>query len=754
MSICRPPFRLNKHWMLLFLAVSFQAGAQVKVSYGVPDGFSAVEMDNNAKYMASFNGRTLPGFTSYSPEDGSLVFDAVGYEENGVSPQDIEIIRGVLSQIDYKRCQNGCDLKLGEYYVTIDKVRRSLLIRDSHSDYLEPATTWGLVNNQSVDLRASSEGYRALNVAGNTWLGVPSRSFGYVNWFASDTQTRNSKSRSQGISSYYLQKNFTSTYLRAGRQNSVDYASGSVSTVLSPSFDRFVTVGSQAHLNASHNAGSVILYSTAEGNYEFYRNGRLILKRPAALGRNEISFVDLPGGYYPVEVRLVDRNGNLVSQENREINNVNFSANGNGTAWSVTAGNEMNDKGGQLLQGSMSRNMRQFYMNASVVSGQQGSWASEVNVTRPGKLGTVDVTPTLGVVSGERTTGGYANLSMSDDKLGSLMLSRYQNNSVSRFYWGSPSSSLSYSRNVAGTTLSYNYQKYSRGESQQAEVRWNYRPNGLWSTFSLGVQKDGYARTKGGYGVYFNMTWMLDNAQASFSAAQNRGQTQLSGDYRKDYQDSFGTTTTGVTVSQIDKSNNINLYGSRSGTRGDASINLGHSDTANNVDMNYRGMVAASADGIAVGRYSNSGSAMLLKTPDIAGTRYGFNVEGSPVAGNSTYAVPLNSYSDVAFARVLSSSEDMDMNIEVPANIVRAHPGQVYAAQAKVDINMIYSGFLVDASGRPLGGTILETGDIAHPNGLFSIFSKAVLLQITLDQMGRRYSCDLRNVTGSYYHCL
>ncbi|MFC6299299.1 TcfC E-set like domain-containing protein [Pseudomonas spelaei] len=632
-------------------------------------------------------------------------------------------------------------------------MRRSLVIRDSNNDFLEPSTTWGLVNNQAVDVRASSEGYRALNLAGNTWLGMPSRSFGYMNWFANNTQTRNQKSRSQGVSSYYLQKNFTGTYLRTGKQNSIDYASGSVSTLLSPSFDQFVTFGSQAHLNASRNAGSLILYSTSEGNYEFYRNGRLILKRPASLGRNEISFVDLPGGYYPVEVRLVDRNGNLVTQESREINNVNFDS-GAGNAWNLTVGNEMEEAKGRLIQGSMSRNLRQFYLNASAVSGGQGSWASEVNVTRPSKLGNIDVTPTLGMLSGERTTGGYVNLSMSDDRLGSLMLSRYQNNNVSRFYWGAPSSSLSYSRNVAGVTLSYNYQKYSRGESQQAEARWNYRPNGLWSTFSVGVQKDGYTQAKGSYGVYFNMSWMLDNSQASFSAAHSGGQTQMSGDYRKDFQDRFGTTTSGVTVSRIDERNNVNLYGSRSGTRGDASLNLGHSDTASNLDMNYRGMLAASADGVALGRYSNSGSAMLLKTPDIGGTEYGFNVEGHPVAGNSTYAVPINSYSDVTFARVQSNSEEMDMNIEVPANIVRAHPGQVYAAQAKVDINMIYSGFLVDAAGRPIGGKILETGDIAHPNGLFSIFSKAVLAQITVDQMGRRYRCDLSKATGSYYHCL
>ena len=54
------------------------------------------------------------------------------------------------------------------------------------------------------------------------------------------------------------------------------------------------------------------------------------------------------------------------------------------------------------------------------------------------------------------------------------------------------------------------------------------------------------------------------------------------------------------------------------------------------------------------------------------------------------------------------------MNIEVPANIARA-PGQVYPAQAKVDINMVYSGLLTGPDGEPVGGRILETGDTAHP---------------------------------------
>jgi len=124
------------------------------------------------------------------------------------------------------------------------------------------------------------------------------------------------------------------------------------------------------------------------------------------------------------------------------------------------------------------------------------------------------------------------------------------------------------------------------------------------------------------------------------------------------------------------------------------------------------------------------------------------------VAGDGTYAVPLNQYSDVPFARVSSDSDNMDMNIEVPANIVRAHPGQVYNAKAKVDINMVYSGILVDTAGKPVGGIIHETGDTAYANGLFSISSKAVLANITVDVAGGRYTCDLsKPVQPSHYLC-
>ncbi|KWH08509.1 fimbrial protein [Burkholderia territorii] len=709
-------------------------------------------MDDSANYVATFNGRTLPGFIGYSSESGLLEFDAQKYAANGISPDDVEKIRSVISQIDYKRCSKGCDEEVAGYYVTIDKLKRSISIRDSRTDFIAPETTFGVVSNQSVDFRASSDGYRAANVNGGTWLGLPSRSFGYMNWYANRSQQQGKGSGSQGLSSYYLQKNFASTYLRTGRQNSLDYGSGSVSTLLAPSFDHFVTFGSQGNLEAERDARAMVLYASTEGSYEFYRNGRLVLRRPAVIGRNEINLADLPGGYYSVQLRLVDRNGNLVSEELREINNVNFGARGN--SWHLTVGQEMSDEGGFLMEAAMSRNFSQFYMNASTLVGHGGDWAAEVNLTRPTKWGDVDIEPTLGLLAGEKKVGGYVSFSATSETLGSFSASRYLGNEVSRYYRGASSTAVSYSRNLGKASFGYNFQNSTFGSSHQAEVRWNYRPNGLWATFALGVQQRDFIRARdNGLGVYFNMTIQLDKTQASFRAAQSGGRTQLSGDYRKEFRDGFGSSTLGVSASRIDTQYGMNFYGSRSGTRGDASLNLGYSGGTSNIDFNYNGMFAANRSGMAFGRYSGSGSAMLLRTPNIEGTPYGFNVEGSPVGGNGTYAVPVGAYSDLPFARVMSSSDKLDMNIEVPANIVRAHPGQVYAAQAKVDISMVYSGFLKDPDGKPVAGTIVETRDVAHRNGLFSIVSKKMLSQITVNSDEHQYTCDLKQASGNDYPC-
>lgn len=722
----------------------------MNISYGVPEGFSPAELDDGAHYLGTLNGVNLPDFISPAREGDRLTFDAQKYARNGVSAEDIATLQQVLDQFDYARCRQGCDVTLSGFRLALDKVRRTLTLRDSRSDFVVPATHFGLVHNQSVDLRASSDRYRTLNLNGNAWLGLPAQSFGYLNWYGSSTVQNERHLQTRGISSWYLQKNFQAHYLRAGKQSSADFSAGAVSTLLTPGFDRFITIGSQLHLQSEALAGSLVLFSVAEGNYEFWRDGRMILKRHAVLGRNEISYADLPGGYYPLEIRLVDRDGRTVSRERQEISNIWFG--GSQNAWNLTAGEEAQTRR-SLLRASFSHDMHWFFLNSSLLGGQRGEWAGEVNLTRPMPLGSQQLTPTVGVLSGEARRGGYASLTASSATAGSLTVSHFLNNQVSRFYQGAASTSLSYSKLVGDVALSYRYQRYISGRQQQLEARWNYRPNGLWATFAFGIQNGGYQQSSGNYGLYFNTSWSLNDSQASFSAARSGGGMQLAGDYRTTFHDDFGDTTAGTTVSRSDRRVSASLYASRSGARGSTSLNVGQNAGVTHADFNYRGMLAASPQGMAFGSYSDSGAAMLLETPAIAGLNYRFSVENTPVSGGSRYAVPLRPYADISFAEVLSDSRDMDISVEVPANIVRAHPGQVYRARAQVEVSLLYHGFMKDAAGRPVSGRLIETGDAVYPNGLFSVASKTVLSQVTVRNRTGDYRCDLTRPTGADYPC-
>ena len=195
---------------------------------------------------------------------------------------------------------------------------------------------------------------------------------------------------------------------------------------------------------------------------------------------------DLPGGYYPLEVRLVDRNGNVINSEVRDINNLNFASGQN--SWHVTVGQEMNT-GENLVQALVSRNLSQFYLNGSVVRSQRSEWATEVNLTRPSSVGETEITPTVGVLA-ERGRGRYANLQLSDPTLGNSG-SAVTRTTTCRASITRPAPAC-HTATWRGVSLGYNYYKQPFGETHQAEMRWNYRPNGLWSTFALGVQKGGY----------------------------------------------------------------------------------------------------------------------------------------------------------------------------------------------------------------------------------------------------------------------
>ncbi|WP_431225872.1 hypothetical protein ACQ86O_27725 (plasmid) [Serratia sp. L9] len=451
-----------------------------------------------------------------------------------------------------------------------------------------------------------------------------------------------------------------------------------------------------------------------------------------------------------MEVRLVNRNGQVLSRETQQIANVNY---GTGSGWYLTLGKELNTQEKIVNAGGSFQNSW-FAASSSLLKGSGNAWAAESNLTRPMLIGDLNVAPTLGIMAGEKSTGGYASLSASSQTLGSLTVSQYQNTSISEYYQARNSTAFNYSRQVGPTRLSYNYNRYDRSELHQLQSSWNARGNGVWAVISTGVQKGGYNQSDNNYGVFLNTTIMLDNSNATFNAAYENDRLHTGGSYTRDFEDSTGTTTAGADFSEVGRTNSFGVMGKRSGTRGDASLRVGVDDRVTNGSFNYNGMVAASKDGLALGRTSPSGVAMLVTTPNLGDMKYGFRVEGHPVAGGSTYAVPLGSYQDVVFAGAQSVDTGTDMNIRLPANVVRAHPGQVYPVNAEVEMNMLYNGFLVTASGQPVSGTVKETGDTVYPNGLFSVASSTLLRHITVEGQQQRYRCDLTEPKDSRYLCV
>lgn len=737
---------------LLLLAPSAATYASdVQIEYQVPAGFSESDQDKSMQFLATLDGTPLPGPVNWSAQKNQLTFDENLYRQNGISAEQIATLNKVLPQIPYAVCENGCDFTISSQTVSLDKVKKSLSISNGSSRYVQPVTMLSFIHNQSLDVRASSQEYRAVSAFGQGYLGLPAQSYGYLSWYYSQNRNYNARETDQGISSWYLQKNFVSTYLRGGRQDTRDAAAGSVNTSLNPSFDQFVTLGSQDNLNLDKkSAGKLVLFATSDGDYEFYRDGRLIRRVPAVIGRNDIDYNLLPGGFYSVEIRLVNRNGQVLSRENQQIANVNY---GTGSGWYMTLGEELYTQRNIVNAGASFQN-NWFAASSSLIKGSGSAWAVESNITRPMLIGDLNVSPTVGIMAGEKSTGGYASLSAGNQVLGSMTVSQYQNTSVSEYYQASNSTAFFYSRQFGPTRLSYNYSRYSRSELHQLQSSWNARGNGVWAVISTGVQKGGFSQSNNNYGVFLNTTIMLDNSNATLNAAYENDKLHTGGSYTRDFEDSTGTTYAGADFSEVGRTNAFGLTARRSGTRGDASVRVGVDDRVTNGSFNYNGMMAASKDGIALGRTSLSGAALLVKTPDLGDMKYGFKVEGYPVAGGSTYAVPLGSYQDVVFASAQSVDAGTDMNIRLPANVVRAHPGQVYPVNAEVEMNVLYNGFLVDVSGRPISGTVKETGDTVYPNGLFSVASSTLLRQITVEGTQRRYRCDLTRPKDSRYLCV
>ena len=722
-----------------------------QIEYQVPVGFSATEQDTSIQYLTTLDGKALPGVVSWSIEKNRLTFDESLYRQNGISVEKVALLNKVLAEIPYAVCPNGCDYTIQGQTVSLDKIKQSLTIADSKQRFVQPETMMGFIHNQSLDVRTASNEYRAVSAYGQGYLGLPGQSYGYLNWYYNDSKNFDTRTTDQGVSTWYLQKNFASTYLRAGRQDSLDTAAGSISTSLNPSFDQFVTLGSQDNLKRDNqSAGKLVLFASADGDYEFYRDGRLIRRLPALVGRNEIDYNQLPGGFYSVEIRLVNRSGQVVSREEQQIANINY---GGGSGWYLTLGKELNNQK-NIVHGGANFQTNWFAASSALIKGTGSAWAMEHNITRPMQAAEIEVTPTAGVMAGEKTVGSYASLSAGNQSLGYLTASKYQNTSVSAFYPANNSTSLSYNRQFGPIRMGYNYSRYANSERHQLQSTWNWRGNGVWAVISTGVQKGGYDNSSNNYGLYLNTTIMLDRNTGTLNAAYNNGKLHTGGSYTREFEDSFGTTYAGMDFSEVGRTNAVGLNARRSGSRGDASVRFGSDDHIVNGSFNYNGMLAASKDGFALGRTSSSGAAMLVTTPNLGDKKYGFKVEGYPVGSSSTYAVPLASYQDVTFARAQAVDADVDMNIRLPANVVRAHPGQVYPVKAEVEMSLLYNGFLVDTYGNPVSGTLKETGDAVYPNGLFSVASSVLLKEVTVNGKQGRYRCDLSQPKDNRYICV
>uniref|UniRef100_A0A182SHS5 Uncharacterized protein n=1 Tax=Anopheles maculatus TaxID=74869 RepID=A0A182SHS5_9DIPT len=165
LALCQSTF------LTFIFVLQSQASEKLQFVYGIPAGFSESELDDTAKYIATIDGTTLPDFISYSPKLNSLSFDREKYRQNTVAPETIAKLEKILAQLDYKQCQNGCDLSLEGKHVTVDKARRTITLRSSENDYILPETSFGLVHNQSLDVRASNDSYHAINISGDGWLG-------------------------------------------------------------------------------------------------------------------------------------------------------------------------------------------------------------------------------------------------------------------------------------------------------------------------------------------------------------------------------------------------------------------------------------------------------------------------------------------------------------------------------------------------------------------------------------------------------
>ncbi|CQI91939.1 alpha-related fimbriae usher protein [Yersinia rohdei] len=734
----------------------------ITIEHLVPEGFSAIEENGTMELLGILDGNTLPGPIIYTEQQ--LTFDKQLYRNNNVDEQSVLLLEQILPKIPYVQCKNGCDYILSGHSITVDKINQVISITNNNNRYLMPATTWGLVHNQSFDLRMTAKNYRAISARGNDYLGLPLQSYGFVQWFYSTTRSKNTyqlanqlpyqQQTQAGIDSWYLQKNFQALYLRAGRQNNLDSSAGSIHTLINPALDQFITLGSQSYLALDKSsAGSLVLYATVDGDYEIYRDNQLIRRIPAQLGRNEIDYNQLPGGYYNVDIRLVDNTGRVVSQESQTISNLSTQSN-NGWFLTMGKGTASGKKSARhLAQFGRSMEIQSVQTNITLLKDDANNWAAEGNISRPLGISNLNITPTLSLMSGEKRSGGFLRLNGGNSAVGHFSVARYQSPNISIYAPNAGSTSASYSRRFGPTHLSYQFNQYSHNQQHRLQSSWDWRRPQFGLNLSLGVQKGGQWRSQNNYGIFLNTTVSFRQSSASINSAYAQQQLSTSASYQKEFIDNHGTSALGINGSTSGKFHGIGTFAQRSGSRGDISARMGIDNKIANGGISYSGMLAVSPQGVALGRSSYSGAALLIKTPNLSDVPYSFHAEGNPITGGGLYAIPVPRYQDRFFIRTHHDRGDMDMNIQLPVNIARAHPGQVFVSKANITLDMLYSGFLKDPKGQPVSGVVNETGDTIHPNGLFTINSGVILKKITVKNGSAQYHCDMSQPRDHIYLC-
>ncbi|HEE8951258.1 MULTISPECIES: TcfC E-set like domain-containing protein [Providencia] len=720
--------------------------------FKTPPGFENIGVGKESGFLVTYNGNALPGYVTYNSSTKLLSIDSRRYKENIFNSKDVKNVNEILKRINFEKCERGCEVQVDNNDVSIDKLNQTISIFDKNSKYITPQTNFGLVHNQTIDIKGNNDGYRSANISGNGYIGLPSQMYGYFNWYYNKRTYQNTQSSSNSaISTYYLQKNFDKYYVRAGKQNSLDYYAGAINSVISPSYNGFLTVGSQDNFsreNKQNGADVLTFFAMSEGSVDIERDGRVLLNRSSSVGKNEIDYRMLPSGYYPVEIIYFDKNGREMGRESQMINNVNYGNQGDN--WHITAGKQLYDDS-NILEVGVGHDMQGYYGNILALAADNGKWTTDININKPLLFDEQVFQPTIGFRAGEKGIGGYASLAVGNSELGSITASYYQQDDVSDAYYTANSSSISYSRNFGANLVSYSYGRFYSSDYQQLQISRLFTGETFYANTSLGVKR----QTNFGDGVYLNLTLSYKDSQARLNIYNSSGDVAYSASYQKEWIDQFGSTTANIDYGHSKDNDNITLSAGRSGSLGELNTSVGFDRNNTQGSLYYRGGLSVSKYGVYPGRYNNSGSVLLVDTPaNEGGSYYGFNVFGNPVTSGRIYSVPINSYKPIGYASVSNNNaEDIDMQIEVPVNVLKSHPGQVYYSKALVNINQIYSGFMRNKLGEPVSGT-LSNGELVYRNGLFSFNSEKVLKDISLSHGNVNYKCDLTLKKDNGYVCI